>query len=86
MSQKQFPLFLQLTAMNTWYKLINDHSFTEVKTLGSYFSITEYSDDILPMRNHIIDLIEGQGVEIVSEETFNAYLEKLEKEKTLREF
>jgi hypothetical protein len=33
-----------------------------------------------------MDLIEGQGVEIVSEEKFNAYLKKLKKEKTLREF
>ena len=86
MSLKKFPIFLQLTAMKTWCKVINDHSFIEVKTLGVYFSITEYSDDILPMRNHIMDLIEGQGVEIVSEEKFNAYLKKLKKQKTLRKF
>ena len=37
MSQKQFPLFLKLTAMSTWYEVKNDHSFTEVKTLGGFF-------------------------------------------------
>ncbi len=72
--------------MNTWYEVKNDHSFTEVKTLGVYFSITEYSDDIMPMRNHIMDLIEGEGVEEVSEETFNMHLKQLEVEKTIKEF
>ena len=72
--------------MSTWYEVKNDHSFTEVKTLGGFFFITEYSDDIMPMRNHIMDLIEGKGVEEVSEKSFYDYLEKLKQEKTLREF
>ena len=38
------------------------------------------------MRNHIMDLIEGEGVEEVSEKSFYDYLEKLKQEKTLREF
>lgn len=86
MSQKQFPLFLKFTAMSTWYEIKNDHSFNEVKILGGFFSITEYSNDIMPMRNHIMDLIEVEGVEEVSEKSFNDHLEKLKQEKTLREF
>jgi len=86
MSEKKFPLFLKLSAMNTWYKILNDHTFLEVKSLGSYYSISEFSDDILPMRNHIQDLIEGDGIELISNEDFQTHLDKLSSDKELRRF
>lgn len=72
--------------MNTWLLISDDHSFKEVKSLGNYYSVSEYSDDILPMRTHISDLINGTGVDTVTELEFNSNLEKVMAEKELREF
>ncbi len=81
-----FPKYLKLGTTNTWYKITDDHSFMEVKTLGGFYSISEFSDDILPMRNHISDLIEHDGTQEVSELEFQNYLEALSLEKKLKAF
>ncbi|MFK7758048.1 MAG: hypothetical protein AB8B53_14050 [Flavobacteriales bacterium] len=82
----QYPIYLQFSATNTWYHILNDHTFIEVKTLGNTYSASKYSDDILPMRNHISDLIVHDGTKSISEQEFNDYLAKLKSEKSLRDF
>jgi len=82
----EYPIYLTVSSIKTIYKITNDHSFTEVKTLGSYYMVNEISDDILPMRIHISDLLESEAAEVISEEEFLRLLNKLKKEKDLREF
>ncbi len=80
------PIYIKLRSTNSWFRITDDHSFTEVKTLGNYYSITEFSDDILPMRNHILDLIEGEGTEKISESEFSEHLDQLKTQFILKEF
>ena len=86
MQSPTYPIFLQFDAIHTWYKIINDHSFIEVKTLGSYYFLCEYSDDIMPMHNHISDLIKQEETKEVSEQTYQDYLDYLKLEKIFRAF
>jgi len=80
----EFPIYLKVSDTNTLYKITNDHSFTEIKTLGDFYFVNEISDDILPMRNYIMDLVEGEGVEKVLEEEFDVEFEKIKLEKSFR--
>ncbi len=83
---QKYPFYLKLTSTNTWFRISDDHTFTEVKTLGDFYSVQTFSDDILPMRNHISDLAESEFSEMVTEISFNEHLAQLEKNKTKREF
>lgn len=81
----EYPIFLFVESINTLYKITNDHSFTEIKTLGKYYMINEVSDDILPMRIHISDLLESEVSLVISEEKFAEKLAEIESEKEFRE-
>lgn len=86
MKETKYPIYLKLEAMNTWYHILNDHSFLEIKSLADYYFISEFSDDILPMRNHISDLILGDGVEIISEFKFRSEIDELKSTKQEKKF
>ncbi len=82
----KYPIFLTISGIQTLYKITDDHSFTEIKTLGKYYMIHEISDDILPMRVHISDLLESEDSAVISEEKFKELFNEIKNKKVFREF
>jgi len=82
----EYPIYLKLSTTKTWYIIKNDHSFTEFKTLGKYYSISDFSDDIMPMRNHISDLISNDKAEIKTEDDYSKALEMIKTTHTEKAF
>ncbi len=86
MEQRKYPIYLHIASTGALYKIENDHSFIEIKTLGRHYFINSFSADILPMRNHISDLIEGDGSLEVNQDEYFLKLEKLKQDKTEKTF
>jgi len=80
-----YPIFLRLKKTSTFYKITSDHSFRELKTLGGFYFVNEFSDDILPMRNHILDLLNSPEALKISETEYLETLKEIEKSKELKE-
>jgi len=71
-----FPAFRKYTDGNTWFKLESPTQFTELKSMGKFFSISVIHTDKFPERMFLNDLLECtfETIKPATEEEFEAIL------------
>lgn len=71
----EFPLYRKFATETSYYKLLDDKSFIEIKILGSKYSVTEFEAKIFPDFNLIKDLIEATHWVDINANEFEAKLD-----------
>ncbi len=74
----QFPIFRKYPDKKTYFRILSNEEFEEIKLLGGFYQMLEYKADKLPDRNLIEDMINGKDGfwEVCTEaefEKFKAY-------------
>ncbi|MBX7093235.1 MAG: hypothetical protein K1X56_00815 [Flavobacteriales bacterium] len=64
--KNSFPIFRKYSNNKSYFKIVSENHFVELKIMGNYFSVYEIKASILPERVFIQDMLEMQGEHWVS--------------------